>query len=239
MRYFGGVEGGSTSSTLMVLDGDGNELFSITGLSTNPLLDGEMESYDRLADMIEKAKQSLNISGDQPLESLGLCLSGCTDDAECDRLAKRFLSLHPESAKYCIIRNDTIGSVYSSGIDSGIVIISGTGSNSILFSPKGVIATCGGWGHMFSDEGSAYWIAVRAYKTLLDANDNYRKPMHDTSRLREVICKHFGIANERLIMGFYERPDKKKFASLCKELYACKLAANSLLVCLVFKAQFS
>lgn len=223
MKYFGGVEGGSTSSTLIVIDADGKEVATIKGLSTNPLLDGELESFNRLADMIERAKSILEISRQDSLESLGLCLSGCTDLNECDRLSSLFLSIHPESAKYCVIRNDTVGSVYSSGTDSGIVIISGTGSNSILFDSRGIIATCGGWGHFFSDEGSAYWIAARAYKTLLDDNDNYRKCPHDTSRLREVICKHFGIANERLIEAFYIKPDKKNFASLCKELYACKL----------------
>lgn len=222
MKFFGGVEGGSTASTLMIIDEDGNEIATVKGPSTNPLLDGEMESFDRLVNMIEKAKSILDIPKEQPLESLGLCLSGCTYDEECDRLAKRFLGLHPYAAKNCIIRNDTVGSAFASGFDSGIVVISGTGSNSILFEDKDIITTCGGWGHFFGDEGSGYWIAVKAYKTLLDDNDNYRKSRYDTARLRDIICKHFGIASEKIIMGFYEKPDKKKFASLCRELYSCK-----------------
>lgn len=42
----------------------------------------------------------------------------------------------------------------------GINVVAGTGS--ICYGERhGVAARCGGWGEMFSDEGSAYWIACR------------------------------------------------------------------------------
>lgn len=84
------------------------------------------------------------------------------------------------------------------------------------------MSSCGGWGHLFGDEGSAYWIAWRAYKTLLDDNDNYQSAPHDTKRLRQVICDHFKLDNEHLIGGFYKQNDKQKFASLSKALYICE-----------------
>lgn len=81
---------------------------------------------------------------------------------------------------------------------------------------------------MFGDEGSAYWIAWRAYKTLLDDNDNYDPSRYDTKRIRQVICNHFGLSNEHLIGGFYQENDKKKFASLSKELYKCKFSSSEI-----------
>lgn len=219
MKYYAGVEGGSSASTLIVLDENGHQVYTSKGPSTNPLLDGELEVFSRISIMVREAKTYLNVDPQKPIESIGLCLSGCTDDDDCDQLAKRFLYTHPEISKYCIIRNDTVGSVYTSNVDRGIAIISGTGQNAILFDKDQTIATCGGWGHYFADEGSGYWIAARAYKTLLDDDDGFEKCPHDTSRLRSVILRHFGLTDERHIMCFYIKPDKKKLASLCKELY--------------------
>lgn len=230
MRYFAGVEGGSSASTLIILDENGHNVHTSVGLSTNPLLDGESESFNRIANMVTEAKIKLNIPTNLPIESLGLCLSGCTDDDDSDRLAEKFLVIHPEVSKHCFIRNDTIGSVYTSNVDEGIAIISGTGQNAVLFDRETTIATCGGWGHYFADEGSGYWIAAKAYKTLLDDADGFEKSPHDTSRLRDVILRHFGLSNERHIMCFYIKPDKKKFASLCKELYLGKLKASTNLI---------
>lgn len=82
-----------------------------------------------------------------------------------------------------------------------------------------IVSSCGGWGHLFGDEGSAFWIAWRAYKTLLDDNDNYIQSTYDTKRLRQVICSHFNLKSEHHVGSFYQLNDKKRFASLSKELY--------------------
>lgn len=101
------------------------------------------------------------------------------------------------------------------------MLISGTGSNSVLFDANyKVIANCGGWGHLFGDEGSAYWIAHEAYKKLLDDNDNYNVSLYDTRRLSEIICKHFKLSNESQVGYFYEESSvKRRLASLSRVLY--------------------
>lgn len=224
-KYFGGMEGGSTGSTLVVVDELGQARATVSGPSTNYLLIGKDQCFLNMKTMIDEAKIIIGIPLDERLESLGLCLSGCLFEDECNMLARDFIEYYPNAAKYCNCANDTVGSVHASGVQSGILIICGTGSNSILFEDTKVVATCGGWGHLFGDEGSAYWIAQRAYKTLLDDNDNLEPCEHNTERLKQVIRHHFEITNENLIYSFYQRNDKRWFASLCKELYACKLAS--------------
>lgn len=169
--------------------------------------------------MIKDARKEAKINDNTSLNSLGLCLSGCVTRDECEKFSNEFMKIYPNTTKSCVAANDTIGSVYTSNCDDGIVLISGTGSNSLLFNSAGIIASCGGWGHLFGDEGSAYWIAWCALKTLLDDNDNYKQSKYDTKRLRQVICNHFNISSEQEIGCFYQQNDKKRIASLSRELY--------------------
>lgn len=246
MRYFAGVEGGSTGCRLVLLDELGKQRVLVdNGPALNPLLIGEDKCFELITDMIEKALIELNKQiaednqGEQEefiqeadiitrsrkvdkIQSLGLCLSGCVTDEDSTRLAQSYQEKYPNIVEHCVAACDTVGSVYTSNCKSGgIVLISGTGSNSVLFDGRcNILATCGGWGHLFGDEGSAYWIAHEAYKTLIDDNDNFECAKHDTKRLRDIICQHFKISHESEVGRFYEeRNVKRLLASLSRRLY--------------------
>lgn len=219
MKYFAGVEGSSTGSTLILLNDRNETLATIKEAATNFLLIGEEECFRRIHSMINQSKIEANLASEQQIDAVGLCLSGCGTDEECKKIAENFVSSYPETCRACFEADDIVGSFYTSNLESGIVQISGTGSNSCLFSANKLVVTCGGWGHLFGDEGSAYWIAWRAYKTLLDFSDNYRTSKFDLTRLRQVVRSHFGLSSERCIGTFYQQNDKKRFASLCKESY--------------------
>lgn len=229
MRYFAGVEGGSTASRLVLLDELGKQRAYVNGLALNPLLIGELECCKSINQMLEEALGVLNqgvTKGGQDkvdkIDSLGLCLSGCVTEEDCNQVASRFVANWPNSTEHCVAACDTIGSVYTSNCRTGgIVLISGTGSNSVLFDGKcDIVATCGGWGHLFGDEGSAYWIAHEAYKKLIDDNDNFNCSVHDTKRLREIICNHFKLPSESQVGFFYKEGNvKRRLASLSRVLY--------------------
>lgn len=85
--------------------------------------------------------------------------------------------------------------LFSSG---GIVLISGTGSNSLLLNPNGTVERCGGWGHMIGDEGGSYWIALRAIKAVIDHHENFHIQPFDTFLVRDIILKHFQVSTEQL-----------------------------------------
>lgn len=65
----------------------------------------------------------------------------------------------------------------------GINIVSGTGS--IAYGERhGATARAGGWGELFSDEGSAYWIAVQGFNAFSRMADGRRPkgPLYDLMR---------------------------------------------------------
>lgn len=70
--------------------------------------------------------------------------------------------------------------------DDGINIVSGTGS--IAYGVRqGVSARCGGWGELFSDEGSAWWIGRRGLTAFTQMSDGRlaRGPLY--SLLKEAL----------------------------------------------------
>jgi len=71
----------------------------------------------------------------------------------------------------CAVDNDMVcGWAGSLGAEDGINIVAGTGSIG-YGQRRGASARAGGWGEVFSDEGSAYWIAVQglnAYSRMSD-----------------------------------------------------------------------
>lgn len=72
-----------------------------------------------------------------------------------------------------------------------MVLISGTGSNSLLLNPDGKEERLGGWGFLLGDEGAGYWMAQRAIKTVIDHEENFERSPYSTGAVHEVIFKHF------------------------------------------------
>lgn len=88
--------------------------------------------------------------------------------------------------------NDMIcGWAGSLGAADGINVISGTGSMA-YGERNGRGVRTGGWSELFSDEGSAYWIAVRALNVFSRMSDG-RLP---EGPLAEVLRRHLGLTTD-------------------------------------------
>lgn len=120
------------------------------------------------------------------------------------------------------IGNDTLAPIFTAFKNGGIVVISGTGSNCVLINPlvddetndqeklskiesfdQIKCTSSGGWGNLLGDEGSAYWIAQKAIKYLIDFTDNFLVDEHlllndndinmEMDELKEIIFDHFKV----------------------------------------------
>ncbi|XP_025262455.1 N-acetyl-D-glucosamine kinase isoform X1 [Camponotus floridanus] len=215
----GGIEGGGTHSTLVIIDGKGTRLTEIEGPLTNPWAIGIDETAARLSAMIEKGKQTLNIPESVPLDCVGFSLSGCKEESTDRQLKETFLQKYPHSAKDCVITSDAVGALRTGLESGGIVLISGTGSNGMLINPDGEILGCGGWGHMLGDEGGAYWIAHRACKYVYDDIDGFTEAPESINYLWSAIRKYFNIIDRRGILPYlYTNFDKSIIAGFTKEI---------------------
>uniref|UniRef100_A0A8W7P732 N-acetyl-D-glucosamine kinase n=1 Tax=Anopheles coluzzii TaxID=1518534 RepID=A0A8W7P732_ANOCL len=194
------------------------------GPSTNHWAVGIPGVAERIDAMARAAKAEANLPADQQLTAVGLCLSGAEAE-ETNRELEAYLHTHyPTVAERYVVASDTVGSIQAVSRLGGMVIIAGTGSNTLLRNPDGSTHGCGGWGHMIGDEGGAWWIARNAIKTagqslarsvcaLRDkiAPDLLRPGTAGTSLLDIVCVGSVWLSWELLRDGFVAELDRQHF----------------------------
>ncbi|KAF7413439.1 hypothetical protein HZH68_001928 [Vespula germanica] len=215
----GGIEGGGTYSTLVILDRKGEKLIEVKGPGTNHWVLGMEETAARINSMIEHSKELLGIPRTIPLDCVGLSLSGCEEETTNDLLTSTLLNEYPDAAKDYFVSSDTLGSLRTGLENGGIVLIAGTGSNALLINPDGKTHGCGGWGYMMGDEGSAYWIAHRACKYVFDDIDDLAKSPHPISYIWPAMRDFFQVKDRTdMLPHLYSNFDKSKFSMFAKEI---------------------
>jgi N-acetylglucosamine kinase-like BadF-type ATPase len=183
IRYLG-VDGGGTKTAFVLLDGDGRTLAETTGPGSYYLADGMAAVQRVLADGVAR------VTADAGTDAAGIAqaffaLPGYGEssgqEAALDRLPAEVLG----HDRYTCGNDMVAGWAGSLGGRDGINVVAGTGS--IAYGEReGVGARAGGWSEVFGDEGSGYWVAVRALGAFSRMSDGRlpRGPLHALLRER-------------------------------------------------------
>jgi N-acetylglucosamine kinase-like BadF-type ATPase len=176
---FLGVDGGGTKTHFVLVDYDGNLIASHEGPTFYHLEVGMDGVRAVLADGLATLFRQAGIDG----RAVAYAFLGLPAHGE-DSAAQPLLDAMPQpllghSRYRC--GNDMVCAWAGSlaGAD-GINIVAGTGS--IGYGERaGRSARVGGWGEVFGDEGSAYWIAVQGLNTFTRMSDGRlpRGPLYD------------------------------------------------------------
>jgi N-acetylglucosamine kinase len=221
--YFVGIEGGGTKSTCVITDATGAVLAHETGPSTNQWLIGMDECVSRLLALIDATSLTMSPSP-TTFASVGLMLSGIGVPEEQDRLEARLRLARPSLTDKYILRNDTFAPLGMTALGAGIVLISGTGSNCRAMNPDGSTITCGGWGHLLGDEGSAYAVAVRVIQDVIRKHDWFgltskqqsQHLLESEERVINAILRYFEVSSlQALLAVFYRDFSKDRIAGFC------------------------
>jgi N-acetylmuramic acid 6-phosphate etherase len=163
-----GIEGGGTKTTWALLTRDGKILAQGTVGPGNTLL---------LSDTaLKKLLLAIRKTAGTDIEAIGGAFAGCQLPAEKARVEKILRATWP-TAKVVRVMEDTRSVLAAAfGDGPGIVVIAGTGSNVAgQKSANDPIEKAGGWGHLFSDWGSAYDLSRRGLEIAYARYDEKKK----------------------------------------------------------------
>ncbi|MBT2512951.1 N-acetylglucosamine kinase [Arthrobacter sp. ISL-30] len=141
--------------------------------------------------------------------------SVCAGAAGADTPASRallagLLGEHFPGARIDVV-HDTPLILAAAGLDSGAVLISGTGSVAWGVTRDGREARCGGWGYLLGDDGSGYAVVRDAVREALREHDAGLP----AGRLTRAVLGATGCSDvEGLLDLFYRRPERRYWAGL-------------------------
>ncbi len=179
-----GIDAGGTKTVAYLAGGEGTILAEARAGGANLQLVGERGAEKVLRAVLEQA----GVDPSAPPEAICLGMAGTDRKAEA-RVVRRILHRVVGTAPTLVVNDALPALVAGVGDAPGIVIICGTGSIVYGRSGRGVAARAGGWGHLLGDEGSGYWIGLRALRAVARASDG-RGP---ATGLTPRVLAHFGV----------------------------------------------
>lgn len=216
---YGGIEGGTTNSRMVIIDEQGKLLGASEGPHTNHWLLGLKEAAKRLTELTKAALRNARIPENTTLSVLGLSLSGVDTKEISDRVIKAVLDINPKIATKIYACNDSLGTWATVTDSEAIVLIAGTGSICTFMKNRTCLTRIGGLGHILGDQGSAFWIAREAIIFYIKVIEGLVHSNYGIKKLHDAIQKHFDIKHHHDILPYFnEKFDKKFIAKLCVSL---------------------
>lgn len=212
MALFAGIDGGQSGTSAVIGDADSVLARGVAGPADEL---GAGASSTRLRDALENAlADALRTAGlprDTRFDAIVAGISGYEGT-----LAGEPPQLHAE--RVVLMHDAPIAHAGAFAGEDGVVVIAGTGSVGYARTRDGRTRTTGGWGYLFGDEGSAFWIA-RMYVERAIAGDE------DDAR----VLQYFGVANMReLVRAFYAGAiTRDRFAAFAHEALESPAIAGS------------
>jgi N-acetylglucosamine kinase-like BadF-type ATPase len=185
---FLGVDGGGTKTAFCLIDADGTIAAQTQTASSYYFADSINLVGRVLREGIDGVCASAGISAGQIDHAFfGLPTYGevSAHVATLDAIPEKILG----HDRYRCDNDMVCGWAGSLGAVDGVNVISGTGS--MTYGERaGTRLRVGGWGELFGDEGSAYWIAVRGLSAFSRMSDGREK----AGPLLDVLRQHVGLA---------------------------------------------
>jgi N-acetylmuramic acid 6-phosphate etherase len=207
-----GLEGGGTRTTWALLSPDGAMLRQGAAGPGNTLLLSDAE--------LEKLLRAVRRETGPGVAAVGGAFAGCQQAEEKARVEKIIRRVWPRAAVVRAMEDTRSVLAAAFGDGPGIVVIAGTGSNVAgQKSTEAPIDKAGGWGHLFSDRGSAYDLARRGLEAAFARYDADRTV---SPLAREYLAAAGQASMEALVPFLLRDIAKTTVASWAKCVFAAE-----------------
>lgn len=182
MAVYLGVDGGGTKTAFLLLTSDGDVLATVEGPSSYHLEHGFPHVENVFAEGVAAVTAAAGIRPEQ----VAFAFFAVPGYGEASREIPRLDALPAPALGHGRYRcgNDMIaGWAGSLAASDGINVVAGTGS--MTYGERAGRGTrVGGWGELFGDEGSGYWIGLRALNAFSRMSDGRlpRTPLYERIR---------------------------------------------------------
>ncbi len=191
------VDGGQTSSKAIIATTSGEILGWGTGSACDHL--HGPNGYERNRDAIHTSARAALIDAnvtERRIVAVGLGLTSAPRESEALPLFSEMVHTFCDPEVIWVDADFVANLAGASALGPGVVVIAGGGSIGYGVDEKGGEAIAGGLGYLMGDEGSGWYIGLRAIQEAAKAADR-RGP--DTALL-PMVLDHYGIASIREII---------------------------------------
>lgn len=196
MRHVLGIDAGGTKTRALLADEDGRVLGSALSGGANLKTHGELEVEKVLHAVAEEAQAEAGARAD----AVAIGIAGA-DRADDHAVLRAILNRMGFKSRVVVTNDARVAFVAGSPRRVGLALVCGTGSIAWGRNARGEIARSGGWGWHLGDEGSGFWIGMRALREVMRASDG-RGP---ATLLDRPLFEHFGIERlEQVLHAVYD-----------------------------------
>ena len=221
MKYYLGIDGGGTKTKFLLADENLRIVAEHTGSSCYYLACG----FDGLTKLIDEGIETVcKTAGINRSEIVSAFagLSGYDDSKSVNAPITEAVAAGMNGIPFGVANDSENALAGALGGEPGINIIAGTGSIAAGRNAAGDVAKCGGGLHVIgTDEGSAYWIAIRLMHEFTKQDDG----RHERTLLYDKIKEVLHIEDKQDMISHVvdnwklERDKMSSLAPLCAELY--------------------
>jgi N-acetylglucosamine kinase-like BadF-type ATPase len=208
MRLFAGIDGGQSGTQAVIGDDSGHILGRGVSAPADEIAQssGSTRLRDALQGALADAIVQAQLPRDTRFEAVVAGVSGY--EGTIRGVVPSIPAQH-----FTIVHDAPIAHAGAFGGAPGVVVIAGTGSVAFGVARVGRSATTGGWGYLFGDEGSAFWIVRMAVSVAAT---------HGTCRGAQQLQSFFGEPTMReMVRAYYvggiTRERLASFARVCIE----------------------